>query len=248
MTPTASHLLAFAIAAVLAGPLSASQALTSPAAIDPTLPSAAAVPAQTPAGPSAAATTPAPATATVSTTSPPADSSPKPVPSVAPAARAYPPMLFASSVAVDEIYELLKARPGFEHLDKETSGTPLYLLVTHSVRPTSGGAAAGMVTGLLAATTLGLIPTVTNEEFVVRYEVWLQGRPISSYSFTRTKTRASNMWSGASAEHHGLGREGLEWIKSTVDEFAAKLAADPELARVQADIDYYFPAPAVAPK
>ena len=172
-----------------------------------------------------------------------------PAPVAAPAAgvRALPPMQFFSSIGEDTVYDVLKADPAFANLDKEASGTPLYLMVTHTIKPTAAGSAAGLFTAILAGSSLGIIPMVTNEEFVVRYEIWLQGRPIATYSFNRTKTRAVNMWSGGGADkYYGLGKEGLSWLKSTAGEFAAKAAHDPELAKVQAEIDYYFPPAAAA--
>lgn len=159
--------------------------------------------------------------------------------------RALPPMEFFSSIGGDTIYDVLKTDPAFSRMDKELAGTPIFLVVTHTSRPTAGGSAAGLVSAILAGSTLGLIPLVTSEEFVVRYEIWLQGRAISSYSFTRTKTRAVNMWA-AGDKYYGLGKDGLDWLKSTATEFAAKAAKDPELAKLQAEIDYYFPQPAPA--
>src|SRR5262249_34551512 len=62
---------------------------------------------------------------------------------------ALPPMHFLSSVASDELFTALKASPAFGQLDKEAVGSPIVLLVTHSLRPT----AAGKATGLLSAFT-----------------------------------------------------------------------------------------------
>jgi hypothetical protein len=187
--------------------------------------------------------------ATVAVPAPaPAVTAPAPAPvAAAPVVRALPPMQFYSSIGDDTLYDLLKAKPAFAGLDKELSGTPLFLLVTHTVKPTSGGAAAAGLSAILAGSTLGIIPIVTNEEFVVRYEIWMHGEPIATYSFSRTKTRAINMWSaGGSDKYYGLGKDGFEWLKSTADEFAVKAAQDPEMTKVQAEIEFYFPAAAPA--
>ncbi|MFT3806419.1 hypothetical protein [Arenimonas sp.] len=160
--------------------------------------------------------------------------------------RALPPMQFYASIGGDTVYDLLKTAPAFARMDKELAGAPFFLVVTHTIRPTAGGNAAGMLSAILSGSTLGIIPVVTNEEFVVRYEIWMHGQPVTTHSFSRTKTRAINIWAGANDKYYGLGKEGLEWLKSTAGEFAKLATSDPALANVQAEIDYYFPQAAEA--
>lgn len=186
------------------------------------LPAESAAPAAASASAAAAPTTAAPATTTTA------------------AASALPAMYFLSSVAQDELFTALKADPNFAALDKELVGSPLTLVVTHTVRPTPGGQAAGLLTAVLAGSTLGLIPLVSNERLVIKYEVRLNGRSVASHSFERTATRAQNMWSGAAAGE-GLGKAGLEWVKSTAAEAAVKIAKDPAILAVRQDMDFYFP-------
>jgi hypothetical protein len=153
-----------------------------------------------------------------------------------------PAMSFVSSLAADRILPILKRNAALSGLDEELAGSPLTLLVTHTLRPTSGGQAAGFLSGVLAGSTLGLIPIVSSEMLVVRYEVMLNGKPIAGYSFERTATRAMNMWSAARDDgYEGLGKAGMEWVESTAIEAAAKLAADPAIDAVRKEIEYYFP-------
>lgn len=184
------------------------------------------------------------------TPAPVAAPAPAPAPAeTAPATRAagaLPPMYFLSSVLQDELFAALKADPGFAALDKELVGSPLTLIVTHTLRPTAGGQAAGLLSAVLAGSTLGLIPVVSSERLVLKYEVRLNGRALASYSFERTAARAQNMWMAGSGSDGGLGKAGVEWAKSTAAEAAAKLAKDPAILAVSRDIDFYFPATAVA--
>lgn len=163
----------------------------------------------------------------------------KSVPS-SPQIRPLPAMNFYSSFANDTIYDTIKANPRFSQLDKDLVGSPISLLVTHSVRPTAGGQAAGFMSAILSGSSLGLIPIVTNEQFVLRYEILLQGKPVSVYSFDRTSTRAINIWSEDTGIEKMLGKDGMEWLKSTINEFIAKSASDPELLKIQSEIDFYF--------
>ncbi len=163
-----------------------------------------------------------------------------PAASVAKAAPSLPPMDFLSSVANDELYAVFKAVPAFSSLDDELVGSPLTLMVTHTNRPTAGGQAAGLLSAVLSGSTLGIIPIVSNEHLVVRYEVLLNGKTLTSYSFEKTSTRAINLWGGAGA-YGGLGKGAFDWVKSTAIEAAAKLAVDPALIAVRNEIDFYFP-------
>lgn len=170
---------------------------------------------------------------------PPPAAATVPVASVA-TAPALPPMDFVSSVGSDEIYALFKTVPAFSSLDNELAGSPLTLMVTHTNRPTAGGQAAGLLSGVLSGSTLGIIPIVSNEHLVIRYEVLLNGKILTSYSFEKSSTRAINLWAGPGA-YGGLGKGAFEWVKSTATEAAAKLAVDPALIAVRDEIDFYFP-------
>ena len=160
--------------------------------------------------------------------------------SVAPSPPPLPPMDFLSSVGSDEIYALFKAIPAFSSLDNELVGSPLTLMVTHTSRPTAGGQAAGLLSGVLSGSTLGIIPIVSNEHLVIRYEVLLNGKILTSYSFEKSSTRAINLWAGAGA-YAGLGKGAFEGVKSPPTEAPAKLAVDPAQIAARDEIDFYFP-------
>ena len=157
-----------------------------------------------------------------------------------------PPMKFLASVAEDDILGALKADPAFANLDKELVGSPLSLVVTHTVRPTAAGTAAGLLSAVLSGGTLGILPMVTNDRLVVRYEVMLNGKTVTVYHFERTATRAQSIWTAGSDGTGGLGKGGLEWVKSTAAEVAAKIRQDPALLAVRDEIQFYFPTPATS--
>jgi len=162
-----------------------------------------------------------------------------------PAKATLPAMKFYSSVGAEEVLASLKANPMLAALDKELPGSPLSLIVTHTLRPTAGGQAAGLLSAMLSGGTLGLLPVVTNDRLVVRYEVMLNGKTLTTYNYERTATRAQNIWAGADG-YGGLGKAGMEWLQSTATETADKLTRDPALLAVRDEIAFYFPAPATA--
>jgi hypothetical protein len=152
----------------------------------------------------------------------------------------FPPMNFVSSVASDELFTALKANATFGQLDKELYGSPIVLLVTHSLRPTAAGKATGLLSALWAAGTLGLLPVVTNNSLVVTYSIRVNGQDVATYSYERDLTRAVNIWANKNDRTHGLGREGLEWLKSTVADFAKDAAHDAKVAELKREYDFYF--------
>ncbi len=154
---------------------------------------------------------------------------------------ALPAMNFHSTIAGRELYALIKAHATFARLDDRLIGSPIVLRVSHSLRPTAGGNAAGLVSAIWSGGTPGLLPMVTNNSFVVTYEVRVQGKDVASYSFRRRLTRAIDIRAQDDATY-GLGKEGLEWLKSTVGEFTAAASRDPALAALQREYDAYFAA------
>jgi len=164
-------------------------------------------------------------------------------PAAAPAApaSALPAMSFYGSIANDELFDLIKKSEQFARLDKELFGSPLHLRVMHTLQPTAGGKATGLLSAIFTGGTLGLIPAVTNNSLMVTYEVRVHGRELVSYSYQRTFTRAVNIW--AKDETHGLGKEGLEWLKSTATEFTAAAASDAKLASLKKEYERYFGSP-----
>jgi hypothetical protein len=178
---------------------------------------------------------------------------PEPVPAPVEAAVATPPagvpanalpaMSFYGSIADTELFDLIKKSEQFTRIDKELFGSPLHLRVMHALQPTASGKATGLLSAIFTGGTLGLIPAVTNNSLMVTYEVRVHGRELVSYSYQRTFTRAVNIW--AKDETHGLGKEGLEWLRSTATEFTTAAASDPKLAALKQEYERYFGA---APK
>ena len=176
--------------------------------------------------------------ATAQDTAVPAPVAPPPVAAPASAAEALPAMNFAASLASEEMFEAVKGNALFAKLEKELWGSPVTLVITHSLQPTAGGKAAGLMSAIWSGSTLGLLPMVTSNSFVVRYDVRVQGRDIATYTYQRTFTRAVNIW--AQDKTYGLGEDGLAWLKSTAQQFAGDLASDTKMADLKREYEFYF--------
>ena len=152
---------------------------------------------------------------------------------------ALPAMNYFCSVAANELFDVIKGAPAFAALEKELVGSPIQLQITHTLQPTAGGMATGLLSAIWSGGTLGLLPMVTNNNLVLLYEVRVNGKPVVSYSYQRSFTRAVNIWS-QNDPTHGLGKEGLEWARTTAGEFAAQAAKSPELLALAKEYAFYF--------
>jgi hypothetical protein len=147
-------------------------------------------------------------------------------------------MNFSSSVAHEDLFGIIKGNSAFANLDKELIGAPIMLRVTHTLQPTTAGKATGLLSAIWTGGTLGILPMVTNNNLVVTYEVMVHGKDVTAYSYQRTFTRSVNIW--AKDETQGLGKEGMDWVKSTASEFITAAAADEKLAALKHEYDRYF--------
>ena len=160
----------------------------------------------------------------------------------APAPEPLPPMNFSSSVAEDPLFQRVKAVQAFSRTEQNLAGSPISLRVTHSLQPTAGGQAAGLLSALIAGSTLGLTPLVITSKLVLNYEVSVNGRVLLRREFERAFTRAQNMWNMQNDPTYGLGEEGLAWAIETSTAFASEAAGDKALAELAGEYRFYFAA------
>lgn len=150
-----------------------------------------------------------------------------------------PAMNFNSSLAADQLFGLVKENPAFSALEKNLVGSPIQLRITHTLQPTAGGMATGLLSAIWTGGTLGLLPMVTNSDLVLNYEVLVNGKPVLTRSFQRNFTRAQNIWKQDDATY-GLGEQGLAWARGTATDFAAQAAGSAELAALSREYAFYF--------
>lgn len=157
-----------------------------------------------------------------------------------PGSEPLPPMNFTSSVAADPLFAKVKAVSAFSQAEQNLAGSPISLRVTHTLQPTAGGQAAGLLSAIIAGSTLGLTPLVITSNLVLSYEVSVNGKVLLNREFERAFTRAQNMWSMQNDPTYGLGEEGLAWAVETATQFAKESASDPSLAELAAEYRFYF--------
>ncbi|WP_394496830.1 hypothetical protein [Shewanella sp. ENK2] len=149
-----------------------------------------------------------------------------------------PALHYVSLVDSEEFYEKLKASPLLAKLDKENIGTPIRLFITYRMENTAGGSAAGFTSAILAGGSLGILPVVTNNDFVLSYEIKVQNEVIASAEYRENFTEATNIHSDKGL--YGLDGEALTWAISTTDTFLSDMENNAELKALVEEYDYYF--------
>jgi hypothetical protein len=147
-------------------------------------------------------------------------------------------MRFSSDRIGDGLFEHLQQVPRFQKLSRDIVGSPIELHVYHTFQLTNGGRVSGAVSGMLAAGTLGLLPQVYSGEHAIIYEVVVNGALLTRHTYHKAIARAHNLWNQDNSA--GLGKEGLAWAASTVEQFLSDSATDPKLADLIAEYTYYF--------
>lgn len=94
---------------------------------------------------------------------------------------------------------------------------------------------------MLSGGTLGILPVVTSDRLIVRYEARLNGNAVASHTLERTSTRAQSIRAAGSDTTGGLGKAGVDWARTTGVEAATELAQDPGLLAARDEIAFYFP-------
>jgi hypothetical protein len=155
-----------------------------------------------------------------------------------------PGMRFSSTIANSVLYDALRSTPKFARLDNELHGSPLSVSVTHVAETSSASKAGSLTSALFAGVTLGLLPVVTNRDFTVKYEIYVNGNLVTSRSYARHISRVFNLHSKDTT--YGLGEDGLAWLKGTATQFATDATSDPKVDALIEEYHVYFDPQATA--
>lgn len=129
----------------------------------------------------------------------------------------------------------------FSDIDEAYDASPMSLLISLANRDKSMDSAMGFTSLMLTSGTLGLIPMATENDLILRYEIILHGALIAKYEYARNFRGSEHMWSTDFYETgQQLDEDMLEWISSTVAEFAEEINNDPGLFALQVDYNHFF--------
>ncbi|MFS1701642.1 hypothetical protein FJ444_08745 [Aestuariibacter sp. GS-14] len=135
--------------------------------------------------------------------------------------KAYPPVFFVTNVEDKSFKEKLVQYNAFAALDDKAVGLPIGVRVLKGHRTKQDGTQFSSL--MLSASTLGIIPVVSNKEFKVRYDVFVQGKSIESFEYMMDSTDVNNFWTSAYKEHQTTPTE-EQFLLDTLPQFLNELS------------------------
>ncbi|MES9848693.1 MAG: hypothetical protein AB2652_21210 [Candidatus Thiodiazotropha endolucinida] len=150
----------------------------------------------------------------------------------------YPPILLVTNINIPSIYQLLNKYQAFSRVDKEAVGLPIGVRILKLHRTKSDS--TQFTTLMLAASTLGIVPVVSNKEFKVRYDVFAQGEIVSTFTYQTKSTDVNNLWMGANNEHETKPEEEL-FIEDSVSRFLSELKDSADTQALFQEYREYYP-------
>jgi hypothetical protein len=149
----------------------------------------------------------------------------------------YPPILLITNINSPSITQLLSGHNAFSRVDKEAFGLPIGIRILKLHRTKSDS--TQFSTLMLAASTLGIVPIVSNSEFKVRYDVFVQGEIVSTFTYQTESTDATNLWSGPDKVKQTKPAE-ERFIEYTVTQFLNELKDSKETQALFQEYREYY--------
>jgi len=149
----------------------------------------------------------------------------------------YPPVFFVTNVEDETYKEKLKSYKAFVDINSKASGHPIAIrvLMGHSNKQN----ATSFSTAMLSASTLGLIPIVSNTEFKVHYDVFVQGKSIAKFKYQMDATEVNNIWTANKYDRETKPSEQI-FIEHTIPKFLNELQNSNEVQLIFNEYWEYF--------
>lgn len=151
--------------------------------------------------------------------------------------KVYPPVFYVSNIEDKSVEDKLGEINAFAALDKKAIGLPIGLRILKGHRTKADGTQFSSL--MLSASTLGIIPVVSNTEFKVRYDVFVQGKSIADYEYILDSTDVNNFWTAAYREHETKPSE-QQFLEDSLALFLNELKENKEVQDVFAEYYEYF--------
>ncbi|MFW8590426.1 hypothetical protein ACOI22_06480 [Glaciecola sp. 2405UD65-10] len=149
----------------------------------------------------------------------------------------YPPVFFVTNIENNSIKEQFSAYKAFEVLDEKAVGLPIGVRILKGHRTKQDG--TQFTSLMLSASTLGLIPIVSNTEFKVRYDVFVQGQSIADFEYMMDSTDVNNIWTSAYKNRETKPSEEV-FLKDTLSQFLKDIKDHKDVQEVFAEYREFF--------
>ncbi len=133
--------------------------------------------------------------------------------------------------------ELLQKQDLLAKVSHKSYGAPVRLIVSYHHETTAGGSVASFTTLMMSASSLGVIPVVENNDFVVTYQLRVQSKTIANFNYVINTTNAVSIYAGKEAK---FSPKVQAFIDSTPAKFAADLAKEAAFKTLTQEYEFYF--------
>lgn len=149
----------------------------------------------------------------------------------------YPPVFFQTNVDSDDFSDKLQDYKAFAALDEKSVGLPIGVMVIEYLQRKRD--AKGLTSGLLSATTFGLIPFANNKEFSVRYFVFVQGDVIADFHYSMSSADVEMLW----GKERDINDDERRFLDASIPKFLNDLRDNEEVQEIFAEYYQYFGTP-----
>jgi hypothetical protein len=136
-----------------------------------------------------------------------------------------------------QFVELLQKQEALANVSHKSYGAPIRLMVSYHHEATAGGSVASFTTLMMSASSLGVIPVLENNDFVVSYQLRVQSKTIASFSYVINTTDAISIYAGRQTK---FSPKVQAFVDSTPAKFAADLAKDAAFKALTQEYEFYF--------
>ncbi|MCV6620373.1 MAG: hypothetical protein OIF51_01315 [Cellvibrionaceae bacterium] len=149
----------------------------------------------------------------------------------------FPAVFFVSNIQKETYLNKLKQHEAFDRLDKEAIGLPIGLRVYKGRHVKQDGTQFSSV--MLSATTLGLLPVVSNTEFTLYYDVFVQGKLLERFEYSMDSTQVNNIWTNPHGSDETKPAEEV-FMETSIDRFLHDLSKSEKAKKLFSEYREYF--------
>lgn len=149
----------------------------------------------------------------------------------------YPPVFLVSNIDKESYTNALNKHEAFERLDKEAIGLPIGLRIYKGRHVKQDGTQFSSL--MLSAGTLGLLPIVSNTEFTLYYDIFVQGKLLERFEYSMDSTQVNNIWTNP----HGISETKPAeevFMETSIDRFLNDLQDSEKAQELFSEYNEYF--------
>lgn len=148
-----------------------------------------------------------------------------------------PPILFQTNIEDKKYLEIFKTKSQFERVSETDIGLPIGVLVLEHSK--SQFSARGFSSGLFSAMAMGMIPVLDDRQYVIKYQLYVQGDVIETFEYGMTASEFRNFWTMPANKYEPADAE-LLYREQTVSMFLSDLNKSSKFQDIVSEYNLYL--------